>query len=452
MVTATVTSPFAAAGVSRSRSRGQPLIGWMLIIPLMFFACGGTPSFDDTGVSGSSLSGLASTGHHLGLFGYVVLPGIALGIVLWLVLINSKRIISLALEMKMLTLLALLTICSALWSQDPFRSSLNGVLYLIETLFAFSLVLKWDHDELCSLVVKAGLSVSALSLILIFLFPQVAVVHGPYHTGAWNGVFADRTMAGKCLVFLISPAILFQRRSFRYRNMIYIALMSLMIFMAYAMTARMVLLAYIIFMAYIRIISRSGQRSALLMSGIFVMVAVSIACIGMLYMPLVLEGIGRNATLTGRTGIWSSLLLSVAKRPLLGYGFYAFWLGMTGESARVIVGTHWAFGYAHNGILEIWLQLGLVGTALFFVTLFQAIGNAWFCLRTSCTTGVEWYIGLIALTVMYNVDESSVLWPKDLSSVLYIVACCGLAMAVRRIKLKRKIEALSSNGANLSLT
>jgi hypothetical protein len=43
---------------------------------------------------------------------------------------------------------------------------------------------------------------------------------------------------------------------------------------------------------------------------------------------------------------------------------------------------------------------------------------------------------------MYNIDESTVLWPIDLSSVLYIVACCGLAMAVRQIKSVRKLEAM----------
>ena len=35
------------------------------------------------------------------------------------------------------------------------------------------------------------------------------------------------------------------------------------------------------------------------------------------------------------------------------------------------MGTNWVFGYAHNGILEIWLQLGAVGVGLFFVTFFK---------------------------------------------------------------------------------
>ena len=88
---------------------------------------------------------------------------------------------------------------------------------------------------------------------------NVAIVHGPLHPGAWNGVFGDRTSAGKILVFLLSPAIIFRRRSFSYRHMIYIALMSLMIFMAHATTARIVLLLYIAFMASMSFTAGSGD-------------------------------------------------------------------------------------------------------------------------------------------------------------------------------------------------
>ena len=50
-------------------------------------------------------------------------------------------------------------------------------------------------------------------------------------------------------------------------------------------------------------------------------------------------------------------------------------------------------------------------------------------------------MGLIALTVMYNIDESTVLWPNELLTMLYIVACCGLA-AARKIKLQKPIGAM----------
>jgi len=387
------------------------------------------------------MSGLASSGRNGGFLGNVVIPGVAFSIVLWTIVINAKRIFALALQMKGITVLALFTICSAFWSQDSLRSVLFGTIYLIETLFAFYLVLKFESEELLTLIKMAGISICVLSLIMIFLFPSHGL--GQWGTAsAWLGVFSDRTSAGKCLVFFLSPALIFRRRLWSYQLVVYILLMCVMVFMAHAATARVLTLVYVAFMASINISSKFGRRSSLLIAGMFVTAGVLMGFVVFQFLPRVLEALGKNATLTGRTDIWILVMKSIAKRPLLGYGYYAFWQGLKGESANIIVAAHWFFGYAHNGVLEIWLQLGLVGTALFFVTLVQALRNAWFCLRNGCSPGVEWYIGLIALTVMYNIDESTVVWPIDLSSVLYIVACSGLAIAVRQIKSVRKLEAM----------
>ncbi len=344
--------------------------------------------------------------------------------------------------MKMITLLALLTICSAVWSQDPFRSAYNGVFYCIETLFAFYVVLKFDTEEILSLIMMAGSSLCVLSLITVLFFPRYGLTYTLRDLGAWHGVFTDRTAAGKCLVFLLSPAIIFRRRLFTYRLVAYIALVSLMIFMTRSATGRVISCLYIALMAMISFLSRFGRRSSLLLGAAFLIVAALTIFIGMAYLPLLFESLGRNATLSGRTAIWTLVLRSIGKRPLLGYGFYAYWQGLKGESANAIVGTQWVFGYAHNGVLEICLQLGLVGVVLFFVTLFQAMRNAWFCLRNGLPRGVEWYIGIIALTIMYNIDESTVLWPIDLLSILYVVACCGLAKAARQLREIKTIEAM----------
>jgi exopolysaccharide production protein ExoQ len=412
----------------------------------MFFAVSGSFSFEGAGggavTSEASLAGLASSRHTTGFLGYVVIPGIAFSIVLWQIVINAKRIVSQALQMKMITLLALLTICSALWSQDPFRSAYNGVFYCIETFFAFYLVLKFDTEELLALIMMVGSSLCVLGLITVLFFPQFGLTYSARDLGAWHGVFTDRTSAGKCLVFLLSPAIIFRRRQFGYRHIVYIALVLLMIFMAHSATGRVLSCVYVALMAVISLLSRFGRRSSLLIGVAFLTAAALIIYFGLAYLPLMFEGLGRNATLSGRTEIWALVLRSIAKRPLLGYGFYAFWQGLKGESANAIVATHWVFGYAHNGILEICLQVGLVGVAIFFVTLFQAMRNAWFCLRNGCPPFVEWYIGLIALTILYNVDESTVLWPIDLLSVLYVVACCGLAKAARRVREIKTIEAM----------
>jgi exopolysaccharide production protein ExoQ len=417
------------------------------MIPIIFFAVGGSFSFQRTisndVTAGSSLSGLTTSGRHLGTMGYTVIPGIAYAIVVWLIAINAKRIVPLALQMKMISLLAALTICSALWSQSPSRSALDGGFYFIETLFAFVLVLKYDSEEIQSMILRTGFILAILGLLTALFLPQYGTMRTA-HGIAWNGVFGDRTSAGKSLVFLMTPAIIYRRHWFNYRRLLYLALMLLMIFKTDAKTAWILSLFYIALMGVIGISRKFGRRSSLIIMGAFLAVAVLLVCVALLYLPRVLEGLGKDATLTGRTGIWFLLIKSIAKRPLLGYGYDAFWQGLKGESANVIVAVHWVFGYAHNGMLEVCLQLGLVGLAVFFITLFQAIKNAWFCLRNSCSSGVEWYIGLIALTIVYNIDECTVLWPFELLTILYLVACCGLAKAAGQIKQRKMIEAMYS--------
>ncbi len=115
---------------------------------------------------------------------------------LWQIVMNAKRIASQALQMKMITLLALLTICSAIWSQEPFRSAYNGAFYCIETLFAFYLVLKFDTEEILSLMMMVGSSLCVLSLITVFFFPRFGLTYTARDMGAWHGVFTDRTSAG----------------------------------------------------------------------------------------------------------------------------------------------------------------------------------------------------------------------------------------------------------------
>jgi hypothetical protein len=43
---------------------------------------------------------------------------------------------------------------------------------------------------------------------------------------------------------------------------------------------------------------------------------------------------------------------------------------------------------------------------------------------------------------MYNIDECTLLWPIDFLSILYVVACGGLAIAARKIKSHESMEVL----------
>src|ERR1700678_2748082 len=98
---ATAVIQTAAIKTTHSRSIQHLVLGWVLMFPLVFLAVHGTPSFEGAGnknVGTTPLSGLGSNGRNAGIVGSVVIPGIAYLIVVWLLMINARRVIAQALQ------------------------------------------------------------------------------------------------------------------------------------------------------------------------------------------------------------------------------------------------------------------------------------------------------------------------------------------------------------------
>jgi len=92
-----------------------------------------------------------------------------------------------------------------------------------------------------------------------------------------------------------------------------------------------------------------------------------IACIG-LYATLeltfdintfLISMLGRRPDLTTRVPMWEGLL-AMAGNPYVGYGWQSFWLGKRGDIAV----DRWAVHSTHNGYLDLYLNLGIIGLVL----------------------------------------------------------------------------------------
>jgi O-antigen ligase len=149
----------------------------------------------------------------------------------------------------------------------------------------------------------------------------------------------------------------------------------------------------------------------------------------------VLALIGKDPTLTGRTGIWSSLLVSIWKRPLVGYGYFAFWKGLYGESANVVLQAHWpGMSYAENGVLELWLELGAVAVVLYAMIFFTAVKDALYCLRRDPSKSIMWYASLLFYVGFTNLWAGNLLAASNLECVIPFIAYVGLRKEARRIR------------------
>jgi len=115
--------------------------------------------------------------------------------------------------------------------------------------------------------------------------------------------------------------------------------------------------------------------------------------------------LGRDTTLTGRTEIWQ-VLLNWDINPALGVGFESFWLGEERQSKLQQFFPGLNLNEAHNGYLETYLNLGLVGLVITLLML----GAAYFKIRRALLTDFEFgrfRLGYLAAFVVYNWTEAA---------------------------------------------
>lgn len=78
-------------------------------------------------------------------------------------------------------------------------------------------------------------------------------------------------------------------------------------------------------------------------------------------MSVTTSSLGRDMTLTGRTELWKQLI-DMGTNPLIGTGYESFWVG--DRVAKLWEQYWWHPNQAHNGYLEIYLNLGFIGLTL----------------------------------------------------------------------------------------
>jgi O-antigen ligase len=117
----------------------------------------------------------------------------------------------------------------------------------------------------------------------------------------------------------------------------------------------------------------------------------------------VLDVLGRDPTLTGRTRLWDEVM-KLGTNPVLGAGFESFWLG---DRLRYLWELHWwQPNEAHNGYLETYLNLGAVGLLLLFGLMIGTFRKIRGELMANSLFG-RFRLGFLLAALVYNLTEAA---------------------------------------------
>ena len=95
------------------------------------------------------------------------------------------------------------------------------------------------------------------------------------------------------------------------------------------------------------------------------------------------------------------------KRPILGYGYEAFWQGFKGDSRGILEATGWLVPMAHNGYLDLRLSLGLIGIAAYLFVFLRSMRMALNYLRYDRRTIAVWPVAYLCFFSLHNTAKDA---------------------------------------------
>jgi exopolysaccharide production protein ExoQ len=131
---------------------------------------------------------------------------------------------------------------------------------------------------------------------------------------------------------------------------------------------------------------------------------------------------GKDTTLTGRTDLWPAVWDMIMKKPWLGYGYGAFWLGLSSESANVLRVVGWDAPNSHNGFLDIFLSIGFLGFFTFAIGFFVNLWYSIYWIRLSNKSNNMWLLIYLTFTIISNTTETTLMDQNSIEWILYVSA------------------------------
>jgi exopolysaccharide production protein ExoQ len=364
------------------------------------------------------------------------------------VLQRHQSVRRMSMQMKLITSFPIFALLLYPVSQQPTRTISSGALLLAGILLLYYIMSRYSIDQVLELLLVLGTVTIVASIMFALALPQYGLDQMGGHSDAWKGIFSAKNYLGNMALFFLTVAVSYRGRTPFLRSVRLAQIVFCLIAIAFsrATTAWLLTVIYIVLFTVMKTLHGFRKKDYLVVCLLLLVVFSVVTAVIVVWPDFLITLLGKDLTLTGRTGIWSAVTDSIAKRPLLGYGYQAFWLGLEGESYRVVLAVSWMLAQAQNGFLDVMLEMGVLGLVIVLLVFGFAFRDGVVCLLRSRDDtylhAVEWYLAIVVLTLIYNLDESFLFDPKHLGSLIFLLACVGLKIERQRLLHVAKVHGL----------
>ncbi len=275
---------------------------------------------------------------------------------------------------------------SIAWSDFPAVSFKRWIRSTGDLVMALLVLTENKPGEaIKTLIMRIGLLLLPLSVILIKYFPDIGVAYTiDGLMKMWTGVTTHKNELGVlsliCGVFLVWHMMTFWRTSkIQYLQVLLLLMVFWLLRGSTSSDSKTSILAFVLSCCLLVFLKLLAARPRLVGPMILAMALIFFFFNGLsqglanssLY-DLILKAAGRDTTLTGRTDLWKELLGIAAENPFFGRGYGSFWIGNTHNLWYKFI---WLPTQGHNGYIDVFLELGLVGFLFLIAAIMHAAKN-----------------------------------------------------------------------------
>lgn len=332
---------------------------------------------------------------------------------------------------------------SLFWSED-LASSLIYLKGLIRIyLLAIYLAMRYPLKEQMRLIAWALGAATLLSLFFSALIP--GYIHkAPELAGMWSGIYGHKNELGYMMAWSAGLFMHLGLSVNRYRWLMWTicGIAVSVIVLSRSTTSLMILLAMMLLLPLYRILKKTNYKLQVIMIGFALMLVVSFAMLLMTNAGALAGASGKDLTFSGRSDLWEIVGAKILERPLQGYGFYGFW---TSPAAAHLRATYdWASN-AHNGFLELLLELGFLGFLTFVAGFIRCFVMALTRIMTVAKkTEDYWPMQALVIIVIINFSEARLLGPSW-NWLMYLTTSLSLTLEYQSNQRKMSLNQLSES-------
>jgi exopolysaccharide production protein ExoQ len=356
-----------------------------------------------------------------------------------LLVLRWRKVLYILQRDKFIWILVGFSTASTLWSLDPRMTFVRCVALIGTSLFGLYLATRYSLEGQLQMLGWTFGTVIVLSLISVFLLPKYGVMAAT-HAGAWRGIYNHKNVLGKMMV-LSSLIFLLQTNMNQKRALTWIGLSLSMMLLLLAKSSAAIM-SFSVLVVVFMVVKTLRWRYELMVP---TLLAVLMSGAGILmfltdHVDTLFKLVGKDPTLTGRTDFWVLVLNNIWKHPWWGYGYGAFWQESNSDAALIRYAVGWSVPNAHNGLLDLWLDLGILGVIILLIGVLGTVIQAYILLRRTKKAIYIFPFLFVADIVLSNLTETTLMVRNDVFWVVYVAIALSM-----QAQLEENLESLKES-------